>query len=104
MGTTVLHRTCIYIHTYLTAYSIMDLFPDFGFLGLKGTMGYWKTFYTNNKSIELQLMRKFSEDQAVFNLEFPEEFKGQFQTLLEKLKEDDNSNILHMNRGNVLRL
>ena len=55
-------------------------------------------------SIELQLMRKFSKDQAVSNLKFPEEFKGEFQPLLEKLKDDDNSNILHVNRGNVLRL
>ena len=44
MGTTVLLRTCINIHTYLTLYAIKDLFSDFTFLALKGTMGYSETF------------------------------------------------------------
>ena len=49
-------------------------------------------------------MRKFTKDQVVCNLEFPDEFGDQLQPLLYKLKSGDNSDLLFLDRKIVLKL
>ncbi|CAB4011940.1 Hypothetical predicted protein [Paramuricea clavata] len=95
----------MHLHTHLCD-CIFDYGPVCGFwlFSFERYNGILGDFYTNNKSIELQLMRKFSKDQAVSRLEFPDDLKGHFQPLLEKLRDDDSLNLLHVNRGSVLRL
>ena len=72
----------MHLHAHL-ADCIFDYEPSLsvgsGCSVLKGNLG---EYYTNDKSIELRLMRKFQiiaqiKDHAICNLEFPEGFKVQ---------------------------
>lgn len=48
-------------------------------------------------------MRKFLRDHVVSNLEFPQEFKGQLQPLLNKFRRGNSSSLLLQNREVVLK-
>ena len=95
----------MHLHQHL-ADCIFDYGPVFGFwlFSFERYNGILGEFYTNNKSIELQLMRKFTKDQVICNLGFPDEFKDQLQPLLYKLKGRNNSDLLFLDRKVVLNL
>ena len=95
----------MHLHTHL-ADCIFDYGPVCGFwlFSFERYNGILGDYYTNNKSIELQLMRKFSRDQNVCHLELPEEFEHHLQPLLAKFKGGTPSNLLSINREAVLNL
>ena len=95
----------MHLHTHLSD-CIFDYGPVSGFwlFSFERYNGILGDFCTNNKSIELQLMRKFTKDQAVCSLEFPETFKTELQPLLSKINNDGCSNLLFVNRGVILNL
>ena len=103
MGTSALHRTCIYTHL---ADCVFDYGPVSGFwlFSFERYNGILGDFCTNDKSVELQLMRKFVKDQAICDLEFPERFGAELEPLLSKFKNNSCSNLLFVNRGVILRL
>ena len=47
----------------------------------------WK-YPTNNKSIELQMMRKFARDHDLDNLEFPAEYQVQMEPLISTVRDN----------------
>lgn len=57
----------------------------FSFERYNGILG---KYHTNNKSIELQIMRKFIRDQLLDNLEFPDEYKAHMEPLIAKVGEN----------------
>ena len=73
----------------------------FSFERYNGILG---EYYTNNKSIELQLVRKFTKAQVISNLEFPDECNSDFQPLLDKVKNPANLNDLCTDRSTILNL
>ena len=95
----------MHLHTHL-ADCLFDYGPVCGFwlFSFERYNGILGDFYTNNKSIEVQLMRKFLRDNVVSNLELPQEFKDQFQPLLNKFECGNNSSLLFQNREVVLEL
>lgn len=59
----------------------------FSFERYNGILG---EYCTNNKCIELQLMRKFMKEQFFFNLEIPDSYKERLQPLIEKVKSPED--------------
>ena len=94
----------LFIYSELSALKLCHPVTGFWLFSFERYNGILGDFCTNNKSIELQLMRKFTKDQMVCNLEFPEGFKNQLQPLLTKFKDAANSNLLFANRGVILRM
>lgn len=80
---------------YGTVYS----FWLFSFERYNGILG---NYYTNNKSIELQVMRKFIRDQDLRNLEFPETFKEQLQPLVDKLQKNNRTETVTIDCAKIL--
>ena len=70
----------MHLHTHLPD-CVFDYGPVTGFwlFSFERYNGILGDFSTNNKSIELQLMRKFTKYQVVCSLEFPERFKNQLR-------------------------
>ena len=95
----------MHLHTHL-ADCLFDYGPVCGFwlFSYERYNGILGDFYTNNKSIEVQLMRKFLRDHVVSNLKLPREFKGQFEPLLSKFRCRNSSSLLFLNRQVVLEL
>jgi hypothetical protein len=95
----------MHLHTHL-ADCIFDYGPVCGFwlFSFEWYNRILGDYYTNNKSIELQLMCNFEKGQAVCNLELPEECKGQCQPLIDKFKCGSGSNLLYLNREVILKL
>mgnify|MGYP002803610467 CR=1 FL=1 len=76
----------MHMHTHLA-----DCVPDYGpvysfwlfsFERYNGILG---SYSTNNKSIEVQVMRKFLRDQSLRDFEFPEEYAHHFKDVTERL-------------------
>lgn len=72
------------MHTHLCE-CVLDFGPVhafwlFSFESYNGIMG---GFQTNNRSIELQLMRKFLRDQSVQEISFPDCFCSDFEFLFQ---------------------
>ena len=76
----------MHLHTHLVDY-ILDYGPVYSFWlfsferynGIKGDYG------TNQRSVEIQLMRKFTSNQFVKDLPLPTEFQEQFKPVMERL-------------------
>lgn len=76
----------MYLHTHLVDY-ILEYGPVYSFWlfsferynGIKGDYG------TNQRSVEIQLMRKFTSNQFVKDLPLPTEFQEQFKPVMERL-------------------
>ncbi len=82
----------------------MDLFCGFWLFSFERYNGILGEYYTNNKSIELQLMRKFTKAQVVSNLEFPDELSVELKPLLDRVNDVDHMNQLFVDRRTVLNL
>ena len=95
----------MHLHIHL-ADCIFDYGPVCGFwlFGFEHYNGILGEYYTNNKSIELQLMRKFTKAQVVLSLEFPDELSVKLKPLLDRVKDVDHFNQLFVDRGTVLNL
>ena len=95
----------MHLHTHL-ADCLFDYGPVCGFwlFSFERYNGILGDYYTNNKSIEVQLMRKFLRHHVVSNLEFPQEFKEQLRPLMSKFERGDCSSLLFLNREVVLKL
>lgn len=97
----------MHMHTHL-AESILDYGPIYSFwlFSFERYNGILGNYYTNNKSVELQVMRKFIRDQDLRNLELPENFKEQLQPLVDKLQHSQTNNDEKdmVEREKVLRL
>ena len=76
----------MHMHTHLAdcilAHCPIYSFWLFSFERYNGILG---NYYTNNKSIELQIMRKFIRDQNIRDFAFPEEYKEQFHDIVNKV-------------------
>ena len=72
----------MHMHSHLADCSFGYSFWLFSFKRYNGILG---NYYTNNKSIELQVMRKFIRDLNIRDFAFPDEYREQFQDILSKL-------------------
>ena len=73
----------------------------FSFERYNGILG---NYYTNNKCIEVQLMKKFLRDRQVMSLECPEIFKEQLTPLTEKLVRDSHVDNVVLDFSNILKI
>ena len=77
----------MHMHTHL-ADCILDYGPVYSFwlFSFERYNGILGNYSTNNKSIELQIMRKFLRDQNLREFEFPDQYAQHFKDLTEKLQ------------------
>ena len=82
----------MHMHTHL-ADCVLDYGPVYSFwlFSFERFNGILGNFSTNNKSVELQIMRKFLRDQCLRNLEFPNECAEQFSDLTDQLQQCQRS-------------
>ena len=77
----------MHLHTHLADctldYGPVYSFWLFSFERYNGTLG---AYHTNNKSVEIQMMRMFLRDQNTCDIEFPESYREQFEPLLSALQ------------------
>ena len=73
----------MHMHTHL-ADCILDYGPIYSFwlFSFERYNGILGNYYANNKSIELQIMRKFIRDQGIRDLGFPEEYREHFHDIV----------------------
>jgi hypothetical protein len=76
----------MHLHMHL-ADCVLDYGPVyslwlFSFERYNGILG---KYHTNNKAVELMMMRKFTRDQDLGDLEFPREYSDQLQPLISKV-------------------
>ena len=73
----------MHMHTHL-AECILDFGPVYAFwlFSFERYNGIMGGFHTNNRSIELQLMRKFLRDQSVHGITLPSSFRAEFEPLI----------------------
>ena len=66
---------------------LMDFGPVYAFwlFSFERYNGIMGSFQTNNRSIEIQLMRKFLRDQTVQDIAFPDSFQSDFEPLLQPM-------------------
>ncbi len=76
----------MHMHTHL-ADCILDYGPIYSFwlFSFERYNGILGNYYTNNNSIELQIMRKFIRDQNIRDFAFPEEYKEQFHDIVNEV-------------------
>lgn len=76
----------MHMHTHL-ADCTLDYGPIYSFwlFSFERYNGILGNYHTNNKSIELQVMRKFIRDHNIRDLPFPEEYKEQFYDIVNQL-------------------
>ena len=77
------------MHLYMhLADCVMDygLVYTFWLLGFERDNGILGKYPTNNKSVKLQMMRKFARDQDLDDLEFPAEYRGRWNRLFPKFE------------------
>ena len=76
----------MHMHTHL-ADCILDYGPIYSFwlFSFERYNGILGSYHTNNKSIKLQVMRKFIRDHNIRDLSFPEEYKEQFRDIVHQL-------------------
>ena len=77
----------MHLHTHLAEctldYGPVYSFWLFSFERYNGVLG---EFQTNNKSVEIQMMRKFLRDQCVYALAIPADYRNHFQELLDNFQ------------------
>ena len=95
----------MHLHVHL-ADCIFDYGPVCGFwlFSFERYNGILGEYYTNKKSIDLQLMQKFTKSHIVSNLVFPNEFNADLQSLLDRIKVEENSKQLFADRRTILNL
>ena len=78
----------MHMHAHL-ANCILDYGPIYSFwlFSFERYHGILGDYYTNNKSIELQVMRKCLTDQNLRNLELPEEYKEHYEQIVNNLEQ-----------------
>ena len=76
----------MYMHSHL-ADCILDYGPVYSFwlFSFERYNGILGGYSTNNKSVELQLMRKFLRDQLLRDFELPKEYASHFRDLIDRL-------------------
>lgn len=81
-------RINMHLHCHLKEciedYGPVYSFWCFAFQRYNGVLG---NTITNNRSVEIQLMRKFTSEQFVSNVAFPEQFTEQFTSLFSKYRD-----------------
>lgn len=81
-------RINMHLHCHLKEciedYGPVYSFWCFAFERYNGVLG---NTITNNRSVEIQLMRKFTSEQFVSNVAFPEQFTEQFTSLFSKYRD-----------------
>ena len=94
----------MHLHVHL-ADCIFDYGPVFGFwlFSFERYNGILGEYCTNNKSIELQLMRKFIKAQVVSSLEFPDEFSVELKPLLDMVKNVNSNQSVFVDRRIILK-
>ena len=77
----------MHLHMHL-ADCVLDYGPVYSFwlFSFERYNGILGKYHTNNKSVELQMMRKFTRDQDLDDLEFPREYSDQLQPLISKVR------------------
>lgn len=80
----------MHMHTHL-ADCVLDYGPVYSFwlFSFERYNGILVNYSTNNKSIELQIMRKFLRDQNLREFEFPDECAQHFKDLTEKIHQHE---------------
>jgi hypothetical protein len=80
------------MHMHL-ADCILDYGPVYSFwlFSFEWYNGILGNYSTNNKSIELQIMRKFLRDQNLREFEFPDDCAQHFKDLTEKIRQREGS-------------
>ena len=63
----------------------MDLFTTFGFFSFERFNGILGDFKTNQRAVEIQLMRKFLRDQDIRDLPFPSLFRDRLRPLFQQI-------------------
>ena len=78
----------MHMHSHL-ADCILDYGPVYSFwlFSFERYNGILGGYSTNNKSVELQLIRKFLRDQLLRDFELPEEYKDHFQEVMDRLSQ-----------------
>ena len=76
----------MHMHTHL-ADCVLDYGPVYSFwlFSFERYNGILGNYSTNNKSIELQIMRKFLRDKNLREFEFPDEYAQHFKDVTEKI-------------------
>lgn len=76
----------MHMHTHLCE-CVLDFGPVYAFwlFSFERYNGIMGNFQTNNRSIELQLMRKFLRDQAVQEIPCPDTFRSDFEPLIKPM-------------------
>ncbi len=76
----------MHMHTHL-ADCVLDYGPVYSFwlFSFERYNGILGSYSTNNKSIEVQVMRKFLRDQSLRDFEFPEEYAQHFKDVTDRL-------------------
>ena len=77
----------MHMHTHLCE-CVLDFGPIYAFwlFSFERYNGIMGAFPTNNRSIEIQLTRKFLRDQSAFGVNLPDAFRDEFQPLLVSLR------------------
>ena len=89
---TVYGPSCVtpnmHLHSHL-ADCVLDYGPIYSFwlFSFERYNGVLGDYHTNNKSIEIQVMRKFLKDQELGNLEIPQCFQENFKPLINSIKQ-----------------
>ena len=74
-----LHLICIWLVTCVSVFLTLNHFWLFAFERFNGILGQLPN---NNRSIEVQMMKPFLDDQQVMSLSLPNEFRQNFEGLL----------------------
>ena len=85
------HITPNALHLYMhLADFVMDYGPVYSvwLFGFERDNGILGKYPTNNKSIKLQMMRKFAGGQDLGDLEFPAEYQGQMEPQISKVRDN----------------
>ena len=74
-------QICIFMHTYVNVLKIMVLCNHSGFFSFERFNGMLGKQPHNNKSIEVQVIRRFMRDSKLIHIELPTEFHSDFSSL-----------------------
>jgi hypothetical protein len=80
----------MHMHSHL-ADCILDYGPVYSFwlFSFERYNGILGNYHTNNRSVELQIMRKFVRDQSIRDFQFPDEFQPHFNDITDHLSHTD---------------
>ena len=75
---------------------VLDYGPVYGFwlFSFERYNGILGKYPINNKSVELQMMRNFTRDQDLGDLQFPPEYQEQMEQVISKVRNNCGPNVL----------